>query len=235
VATDIVAQLMNEFRGDTLGRVASALGESPAKTATALGAVLPALMGGLVNKASTTAGASDLLDGIRRNKLDARSFGDTSSAIATSDGILKLMNAGRLMLESVFGARTNSVTDWVASFAGINRSSSRSMLTLALPLVIGQITCLVSGGLNASSLQTVLADQRSFLEDAPAGLASALGISEFGRATAVGPPNPSARRRRHASSAHARMSRRWAHPGGSGPCRSWRSPLSPSTSLCGGS
>lgn len=186
MATNIIALLMNEFRGDTLTRVASALGESPARTETALGAVLPALMGGLANKASTTAGASDLLDGIRRNKLDARSFGDASSAIATSDGLSNMMNAGRSMLDSVFGARTNSVTDWIASFAGINRSSSSSMLTLALPLVIGQITRLVSGGLNASSLQTVLADQRSFLQDAPAGLAGALGITEFGRPTAVG-------------------------------------------------
>jgi outer membrane protein OmpA-like peptidoglycan-associated protein len=177
---------MNEFRGDTLTRVASSLGESSAKTETALGVVLPALMGGLASKGSTSAGAVDLLDLIKRNKFDSRQYGDISSAISAPDGLTNLATAGRSMLDSVFGTRGSSVTDWIASFAGINRSSSTSLLSLALPLVIGQITkFLGSNNLNAASLQNLLADQKTFLKDAPAGLTAALGLGDVGRAPFV--------------------------------------------------
>ncbi len=177
---------MNEFRGDTLGRVATSLGESPAKTETALGAALPALMGGLAGKGSTSAGADDLLDLIKRNKFDSPKYGDISGAISPPDGLTNLATSGRSMLDSVFGARTSSVTDWITSFAGINRSSSTSLLSLALPLVIGQITkFLGSGGLSAASLQNLLADQKAFLKDAPAGLTAALGLGDVGRAPYV--------------------------------------------------
>jgi outer membrane protein OmpA-like peptidoglycan-associated protein len=149
--------------------------------------VLPALMGVLANKASTTAGASGLLDMIRRSKLDSRAFADTSGAIAAQDGVASLISAGRPLLDFVLGTRTNSVTDWIASFAGISKSSSTSLLTLAVPLVVGQISKFVgSTSLTASSLQNLLADQRAVLQDAPAGLAAALGVSELGWAPVGG-------------------------------------------------
>lgn len=178
---------MNEFGGDTLGRVATSLGESPVKTETALGVVLPALMGGLAGKGSTSAGADDLLDLIKRNKFDNPKYGDISGAISAPDSLTNLATSGRSMLDSVFGARTSSVTDWITSFTGINRSSSTSLLSLALPLVIGQITkFLGSGGLTAASLQNLLADQKAFLKDAPAGLTAALGLGDISRPAVVG-------------------------------------------------
>ena len=93
--------------------------------------------------------------------------------------ITSLMNVGRPLLDSVFGGRTNSVTEWISSFAGISRSSGSSLLSLALPMVLGLISRKVSAaGGSASSLMELLAGQRSFLQDAPAGLAGALGFTE---------------------------------------------------------
>jgi outer membrane protein OmpA-like peptidoglycan-associated protein len=189
MATNLITQLMNEFGGETLNRAASALGETPARTESALGAAVPALLGALAGKASTGAGASDLVDLIRQNKFDSRQYGEAASALAAPSGISSLMNVGRPLLDSIFGGRTNSIADWIASSAGINRSSSTSLLAMALPLVLGQITRFGSGGgggLTASSVQNLLADQRTFLKDAPAGLAGALGGPDFGRPAVVG-------------------------------------------------
>jgi OmpA-OmpF porin, OOP family len=186
VATNLIAQLMDGFRGQPLSRLASSLGENAAKTETALGAVIPALVGGLASKASTADGANELFDLIRRNRLDTRQYGDTSAALAPPDGVTSLMNAGRPLVDFVLGGRASSLTDWLTSFAGINRPSATSLLSLALPLVVGQIGRLAgSGGLTASSLQSLLADQRSFLQDAPAGLAAAVGLGDLGRAPSV--------------------------------------------------
>ena len=200
MATNLIAGLMNEFRGDTLNRVASALGESPARTESALGGVLPALMGGLIGKASTSAGAGEFLDLIRRSKLDSRQYADPASAMTAPDGLTSLMNAGRPLLDFVLGGRAGSVTDWISSFAGVNRSSSTSLLTMALPLLIGQIGKYVGGGgLTAASLQNLLTEQKTFLKDAPAGLSNALGVADFGRTPVVGTerveatPRPAAR------------------------------------------
>jgi OmpA-OmpF porin, OOP family len=181
VATNLVDQLMRDFRGDTLGRVASALGENPARIETALGSVLPAILGGLTGKASTIAGANVLLDLIRLNQLDSPHHRDVTAAVAAPDGVINLINAGRPALDSALGARTSAVVDWISSRAGINRSSAISLLTIALPLVIGQIVGLVGPGrLNAWNLKTLLTEQRRFLAELP-GLDAALSVVDARR------------------------------------------------------
>src|SRR5688572_6868768 len=80
MSTNLIAQIMNEFRGDTLNGVASALGETPAKTQAALGGVVPALIGGLAANASSDQGHS-LFNIIKGNKLDSSSFTDIASAV----------------------------------------------------------------------------------------------------------------------------------------------------------
>jgi outer membrane protein OmpA-like peptidoglycan-associated protein len=178
---------MNDLRGETLGRVASAVGATPAKTEMALGAAIPAIVGALASKGSTSAGAGELFDVIRLANLNESQFADPARALGAANGVTSLMNAGRSALDGMLGSRMSSVTDWLSNIAGINRTSATSVLTIAVPLVIGRISRLLSGpGLTAGSLQSLLADQRAFLKDAPAGLAGALGITDFDGATAVG-------------------------------------------------
>ena len=175
MSTNLIAQIMNEFQGDTLNGVASALGETPAKTQTALGGVVPALIGGLAAHASSDQGHS-LLNIIKGNKLDSGSFTDVASIVKAPGGINTLTSMGRPLMDSLFGPRVGGITDWVSSLSGISRSSSSSLLGLALPLVLGQIGKRVMGsGGGVSSLMNLLGEQRQFLQQAPAGLASVLG------------------------------------------------------------
>src|SRR5215510_11780168 len=111
--------MMSDFSGDTLNRIASALGETTAKTQSALSGVLPALMGGLAAKASTSEGASDLLNVIHQNKLDTDQFSNVAGAISGSNGITNLMNMGRPLLALALGSRANALTDWISSFSGM--------------------------------------------------------------------------------------------------------------------
>ena len=175
MTSNLMTELMNDFRGDSLSSIASAVGQNPATTQSAIAAVLPALIGGLAYKASTTDQASNLLDLITRNKLDSDTFASTSSAVRAPGGINSLMNVGRPLLDSIFGNRSGAVSDWVASRSGVSRSSSSSLLSIALPIVLGLIARrLRSTGWGASNLMRLMAEQRAFLEDAPAGLAAVL-------------------------------------------------------------
>jgi OOP family OmpA-OmpF porin len=175
MATNLIAQVMNEFRGDTLDSIASAMGETPDKTQTALGGVVPALIGGLAGSASTSDQANSLLNVIKGNRLDTGPFADVASAVRAPGGINGLLSMGRPLLESLFGGRVGGITDWVSSLSGIRRSSSSSLLGLALPLVLGQIgKRVLNAGGSASSLMSLLGEQRQFLQDAPAGLSGVL-------------------------------------------------------------
>jgi outer membrane protein OmpA-like peptidoglycan-associated protein len=177
VATNHVTELLNDLRGDALNKVASALGETPAKTQTALTGVLPALFAGLADKASTSDGAHQVLDLIRRNNFHEGQYSDVSKMVSSPDAIANVMNVGRPLLDSVFGGRANSVTDWISSLGGVSRSSASSLLSLGLPMVLGVIgRGSGSSGSTASSLMELLSSQRSFLQNAPAGLVDALGL-----------------------------------------------------------
>jgi outer membrane protein OmpA-like peptidoglycan-associated protein len=169
VATNIVSQLLAQLGGGTLSTIASGLGESASNTQSALSAVLPALVGGLDQQASTTAGAASLLQLMRGNNMDSERYGDVASA-TTGTGLMSLIDVGRPLLGSVFGTRVDAIADWIGSYAGVSRSSSSSLMALALPLVLGQIAKLLKGtGGTAEALSGLLADQRGFL-NAPAGL-----------------------------------------------------------------
>jgi outer membrane protein OmpA-like peptidoglycan-associated protein len=173
-AINLLQQAASEFSGDVVNRVSSALGESNTATQSALSGVLPALLGGLVNKASTTQGAGDLLDLIRKNRFDSAQAVSAAGAVTSPDGISRLIETGGSLLDTVLGPRSGSVIEWISSLSGIKRTSSSSLLSLALPVILSLVGR-QSGG-NASSLMSLLSAQKNYLRDAPAGLASALGF-----------------------------------------------------------
>jgi len=184
--SNMINQLMNDFRAGPLTSIASAVGENATRTQTALGAVLPALLGGLAKKASKTEGANEILDMIRKNKLDSSACADISGAIGAPDGITKLINTGRPLMELALGDRSNSVMDWLSSFAGISRPSSMSLMSLTLPLLLGAVSRKMSAtGSRAASLRSFLQGQVA-MQPAPAGLAAALGLDQERLAPIVG-------------------------------------------------
>ena len=147
---------------------------------------MPALLGGLAKKAFTTEGANELLDIIRKNKLDSIAYADISGAIGAPDGITKLITTGRPLVELGLGDRSTSVMEWLSSFAGIGRPSAMSLMSLTLPLVLGAVSRKMSAtGSPAASLRSFLQGQVT-MQTAPAGLAAALGLDEERRASIVG-------------------------------------------------
>jgi outer membrane protein OmpA-like peptidoglycan-associated protein len=173
-APSFLNQLISEFGGETLTRIASAIGESPGKTQTALSSVLPAVMSSLATKASTPQGATELLDVMKRNNLDTGQYANVAGAIGAPNAASNLIGTGNSLLSTLFGNRTKAVTDWVASQAGINPASSGSLLSLAVPLVLGLIGRRL-GGRGVSGLMDLLSNPGSFFQNAPAGLADILG------------------------------------------------------------
>jgi outer membrane protein OmpA-like peptidoglycan-associated protein len=171
-----------EFSSDLVGKIAGSLGESSQSTMGAIGAAAPALLAGLLNKGSTTQGANDILGLLRQGGFDSRGVNLASALAGGGDGLSNLVKMGAPLLGSIFGGRSNNVTDWLSSQAGVGRASASSILGLLTPVLLSTIgrQLMSSGGLNASGLMSLLAGQRSFLQSAaPPGLAGALGLGSL--------------------------------------------------------
>jgi outer membrane protein OmpA-like peptidoglycan-associated protein len=184
MAANLISQLQNEFSDDVVGRLASYLGEPAAKTQTALGYAIPAIVGGLFQKAQTPQGASDLAGLLQRGGFDGKSFGSIASIARSTTGASDLVKAGGSLLSWLFGPRQSNLTDSIAATSGLGKQASTSLLALAASYVAGLVgrEASASGGLNAASLANVLSSQGSYVAAvAPSGLAQVLGISSWER------------------------------------------------------
>src|SRR5215813_11170286 len=89
------------------------------------------------------------------------------------------MTTGKPLMDQFLGGRPIIKTNRLSAHSGISRSSSSSLMTLALPVIMAFIGRKVfSSGGGASSLMNLLGNPKSFLQRVPAGLASVLGIGD---------------------------------------------------------
>ena len=185
MAANLINQLKNEFSDDVIERLASYLGETPARTQTALGYAIPGVAGGLFQKAQTPQGANDLLGLLQRGGFDGTSFGSLASLLRTGDGPADLIRKGGTLLSSLLGPRLGNLTDAIQTASGLGKQSSASLLALAASAVASLTgkEASAAGGLNAASVASVLGAQGPYLAAvAPSGLAQVLGVSSWFRA-----------------------------------------------------
>jgi OOP family OmpA-OmpF porin len=193
MATNILELLKNEFNDDLVGKLGKFVGEDATKTKSALGSIFPAVLGALINKGSTSQGASDILGMIAKGGFGEDTLKGLSNAFAGGDATKNLLNIGTNLLSGIFGDRVAKVIEWVGGASGVGKNAASSLLGLAVPAVLGHLGKVVKGAnLNATGLMSLLGDQSGYLKNlAPAGLAGALGLSSLpGPAKPVSAPAP---------------------------------------------
>lgn len=183
MAVNLIDLLKSELSGEAISKVASFIGENPAVTQKAVGAALPALLGAMSNKATTGQGASELFSMLDKGGFGANQLGSLASILGGSSGAADLVKMGAPLMSALFGSRQSGLIDFLASFAGIGKSSATSLLSLGAPVVMNLLSkqAKASGGFNLSSLTSLLGSQAPYLSAAaPAGLTTALGLASFG-------------------------------------------------------
>lgn len=200
MALNMIELLKSSFNDELIGQMGKFVNEEPAKTKSALGAIFPALLGVLINKGSSAQGSSEILGMITRGGFGADTLKDLAGSLMSGgDSAKGLLNTGMNLLNGIFGGKTSSVTELISNSSGVSRNSASSLLALAVPAVLGLLGKEVQGSrLNASGLMSLLAGQADFVKNlAPAGLASALGVSSL---TDIAKSVSSATAGRHGSS-----------------------------------
>ena len=163
------------FTSEVVQQSGTQLGEPAAKISRAVSAIIPIVLGTLLEETATTAGAQKISDvaseqyhsGILGNIVG----GNTATSPATGG-----------ILSGLFGDKLGSITNLLAGFAGIKASSANSLLGTAVPVVLAFLgRYSADNNLHAGDLASLINSQEGSIRHAvPAGLnlASVFGTTQ---------------------------------------------------------
>jgi outer membrane protein OmpA-like peptidoglycan-associated protein len=179
MALNLIDLAKDYLTPDVVSKMAGLVGETPAATQKAMGAIVPSLAGIACHEAATPAGASKVLGLVNNSGVDSGVLDNFSGALAGGSSTDGLLNSGSNLLHGLLGDRVGEVSRVIANASGVQVSSATKLLGMAAPLFFGLLGKQVAtGGLSLANLPSVLASHRdTILQAAPAGLAGALGLS----------------------------------------------------------
>ena len=186
MSINLLDMLKDQVGGELGSQAAKFLGESESNVGSALSNIFPSILGSVIDKGSTEEGANGLMNVLK--DADTSILGNIGGLFGGGAGAVNgLLNSGSGILSFLMGNKIGGVVDILMKVTGMKSSASSSLLKMAAPFVISMIGKQVrSGGLNVGGLMDMLKGQKEYVAPAlPAGMASAMGLSEFGGGNVV--------------------------------------------------
>jgi Bacterial protein of unknown function (DUF937) len=171
MAVNLIELVIQYLTPERIERIAAAFNLDPKTTQNAVKVSIPSLLAGLASMASQPGGAQKVVDAVKQQ---AGALDNLSSAIGGSSGPSAFADEGAQWLSSLLGGQNQSaLAAAVAKFCGLSEGTSRSIIGLLTPVVLGMISKqTASSGLNTSSLTNLLAAQKGNIAAAlPSGFA----------------------------------------------------------------
>ena len=176
MATNLVSAVMQFLTPDMIAKIASVLGLDRNVTQKAISGAIPALLASFADVASTPNGARQLTNTLTQQSGSLESLKN----LVGGAGQNLLAESGSNMLSGLFGGGTlDTMAQTIGKFAGIGEGTSKSMLGMLGPVVLGSLGQQQrSMGLDASGLASLLTSQKDQIAAAiPSGLASQLNAA----------------------------------------------------------
>lgn len=173
MSANLVSVVMQFLTPEMIAKIASALGLDRAIAQKAVGGAIPALLTGLADLASTPEGARQLTNTLAQQQ--PGSLESFKGLIGSSDQN-NLAESGASMLSGLFGrGPMDTMAQAIGKFAGLGGDSSKSLLGMLAPVVLGALGQQQRAGLDAKGLTSLLASQKDQIAAAiPSGLANQL-------------------------------------------------------------
>ena len=183
MAMNILDALSGSVGKELIGQASRYLGESEAGTTSAVGALMPALLGGMMQKASTGQGAADLFKLVTGSNIDTNMLGSLAGLFSGGSNTSALTSLGTSLATSLLGGdRMGGLTSALASSSGVKPSSAASLLGMLLPLLFAFIKKFAGEKkLDASGLANLLLGQKEHLAktNLDPSIAKALGFGSL--------------------------------------------------------
>lgn len=129
---DLLNTVKAIFTGDFVEKSAQQLSESEGSLQKALGAVIPAVLAGLLTKITSPGDAGSIFGLVK----DAATHPGGNVHHGISGGLLQ---KGSDLLSALFGDKATAVSNSVAEYAGIRASSASSLIQAATPATLGAV------------------------------------------------------------------------------------------------
>src|SRR5262249_47331273 len=181
MAVNLIELAKGYLTPDIIQKATSFVAESEPATQKAVNGIVPTLLAGLVNQASTSGGAEKLSRILDTGKYDGSALNNLGSLLSGGETTQKAVTQGKDILSSLFGNKTEGLIDQIARFAGLRTGSATSLLALILPLILNLLGRQRSTiGQSPSALASLLGEQKGFLSGLlPAGIGSFLGWTGY--------------------------------------------------------
>lgn len=155
------------FTNELVNKAGAYLGESEAGVTKAISGILPTVLSSLLNKTATQEGTGIVTNMVAENHTSGI-LNNLGSFFGNDNG--GLLNKGANLLSGLFGGNSNTITNLISNFAGVKTSSASSLLSMAVPAVLGLLGKHSSGS-GASDIVSLLSSQKDNIAAAiPAGL-----------------------------------------------------------------
>jgi hypothetical protein len=181
MAINLLDSVKDALAGQVADQLGSAVGLDKQQTASALKAVVPMLIGGMMKKASTPGGASELSSVLKDTDTSIlNNLGGLLGGGGSSSGGPDLMSMGGKLIPMLFGSDQGNIVSTLVKLLGLNEKSIGSLLKLLVPIVMAVVgkQAKSAGGFDIGALTNLLGGQKNFLAGAvPSELQGALGLA----------------------------------------------------------
>ena len=178
MTVNLLELVQGQLSGSVMSNLGGLLGTDKKQTASAVAAVAPSLLGGLMKQGSTDEGAGAL--GSILDKFDGGILENLGGMF--SGGKDKgMMDIGGNLIGGLFGGSLGKITDLLAKATGLGGGKIGSLLKMLAPVVFG-VLAKQKGilGLGVAGLAKLLMGQGKFLKGLmPAGMGETLGINSL--------------------------------------------------------
>lgn len=164
-------------------QIGSAVGLEKSKTNSAIEAAIPVLLGGLMKKASTPSGASELSNFFKKQDAEP-SILDNLGSLVSGGASSKLLGMGSSLLPMLLGSSQASIVSVLMKLLGIGDKGVLGLLGSLAPIVMSVVgkQAKSAGGFDPGVLTNLLGGQNNFLSSAlPNELKGVMGLADLGR------------------------------------------------------
>jgi outer membrane protein OmpA-like peptidoglycan-associated protein len=177
MAFNLVDSVKSLFGSDLISKASSMLGEDESKVKNAMGGIIPSILTGILNKASSGDAA-----GVLSMAKETANSGMLSN-IGSFFGNNNLLSKGSDMLKGLFGDRMSDVANSIANYFGLKSTSVASLMSVAAPAALGSLGKQAEAtNMNPNGMLSFLNGQKDgILNAVPSGLnlAGALGLGSL--------------------------------------------------------